>query len=314
MFSIGIDLGGTNIKTVIITKQGEILSSVILPTNAEQGFDAVIRQICRAVRQASAECKIPLSCIRKAGLAIPGLVGNKKGPVLFAPNVGWYNVNPVNQLEEEFDMPVYLGNDSDCMALAENMYGAGQPFHSFLMLTLGTAVGGALIYDGKLFTGFGPYGGELGHIPFFHGGYPCSCGVNGCFEQYGSAEALKKIAGNAMNTDPASILWEKCDGISSVIQPAHIFSAAIRGDQTAIAVLDEFTDYLSEGIAGLVNIFRPEAVILGGGLSNAGSALFAPINQKLTNLTYASEFIPAPPVIQACSGTLSGAVGAAKLE
>lgn len=314
MFSLGIDIGGTNIKAAVVTRQGEILGSAILETDAHSGFDAVIRQICRAAEQASAESQIPLSYIRKAGLAIPGPIGNKKGPVLFAPNINWYQTDPVKPLEEKWNMPVYLGNDADCMALAENMCGAGIPFRSFLMLTLGTAVGGALIHEGKLFTGFGPYGGELGHIPLCHGGYPCSCGVKGCFEQYGSAEALKRLAREAMEKAPDSSLWDLCGHNLCDIQPSHVFSAAVLQDKTAVSVLDEFTEYLCEGMAGLVNIFRPEAVILGGGLSNAGAALFDLVNEKLPRLTYASEFIPAPPVIQAQSCTLSGAIGAALLE
>lgn len=313
MFSIGIDLGGTNIKAVIAKNNGEILGTAELPTNASEGFDAVIEQIYRSACIASENCGILLSDISKAGLGIPGLIKEKKGPVIFAPNVGWYNVDPVPILTNRLHMPVYLGNDAACMALAENINGAGRPYNHFLMLTLGTAVGAAIVANDTLFTGFGPYGGELGHIPLYHGGHPCSCGVNGCFEQYGSANALKRLAIEAMQKNKNSSLWGMCSGEIEKLTTKQIFSAISFGDKTAITVLDEFVTYLCEGIAGLVNIFRPEVVILGGGLSNAGKPLFDRVNPKLASLTYASEYIPAPPVIQAKSGTYSGALGAAML-
>lgn len=181
------------------------------------------------------------------------------------------------------------------------------------MLTLGTAVGAAIIVDGGLFKGFGPYGGELGHIPLFHGGFPCSCGVRGCFEQYGSAEALKRLTIEAMRNNRSSYLWKLCSEDLSNIGTSDLFTAVELGDETARAALNEFVTYLCEGIAGLVNIFRPEAVILGGGLANAGEPLFDRVNRILSNLTYASEYIPAPPVIKAELGTYAGALGAAGL-
>lgn len=313
--TIGIDLGGTRSKLVLLQDRASVIASRTTQTPVSLGFAAMSDRLEEACRELFREQGLSPSDIDSLGLAVPGPVRDKKGPVLFAPNLNWYQDDPVSRLEEGLGIPVLLGNDADCMALAESRLGAGKDVRSLLLLTLGTAVGGALVNDGELFTGFGPYGGELGHIPLVHGGYPCSCGLRGCFEQYGSAEALKRFAREALESMP-----EEGEFLRELVRtrdeltPELVFEAAASGDPLSAEVLDLYVTYLCEGMAGLTNIFRPDLILLGGGLAEAGDALFERVQRKFAEQTYISEFLPAPPVRPVQLGIHSGAIGAALLK
>ena len=192
MFRIGIDLGGTNIKAVILDKNNRILASDTCPTHASDGFDGVMKSICGSVARMQASLSAQLTdsgdispdpkeaafspasfC---GGMTVPGQICGPGGPVLYAPNIGWHDVDPVGYLRDHLGISFKLANDADAIALAEAVVGAGADYPSILMLALGTGVGGAYILDRKIFDGFGLFGGEFGHIPLVHGGRPCPCG------------------------------------------------------------------------------------------------------------------------------------------
>ena len=344
MFRIGIDLGGTNIKAVILDKNNRILASDTCPTHASDGFDGVMKSICGSVARMQASLSAQLTdsgdispdpkeaafspasfC---GGMTVPGQICGPGGPVLYAPNIGWHDVDPVGYLRDHLGISFKLANDADAIALAEAVVGAGADYPSILMLALGTGVGGAYILDRKIFDGFGLFGGEFGHIPLVHGGRPCPCGITGCFEQYCSASGLARIAREALeenlkackdSTDHGdacrvTLLWDLCGHDPERLNTVHLFEAAKKEDPTAVRVLTDFFDHLSEGITGLVNIFSPGAVIIGGGLAEAGDALFIPVNERVSRMTYGSSYIPAPPVLKASGGIYTGAVGAALLQ
>jgi len=309
----GIDLGGTTLSAGIFSESFTIAYSDSIPTRATDGELAVLNRIAELTCSLVASTETGWEGILSIGLAIPGLVKSEKGPVTAAPNVGWQNADPVFYLEKATGRPVYLFNDAACAAMAESRFGYGRQYRSFLFLTLGTAIGGAVIWNGELFSEHGLFGSELGHIPLRGDGIPCSCGLPGCFQQYGSATALARQAVEMARLHPDSILWQLCNGNKENITPQAVFHGAQAGDFTSIKIIEQFTDYLAEGIAGLVNIFRPEAVILGGGLSNAGDALLQPTQEKLFKYTHASERIGAPPVLRAELGDGAGMLGAALL-
>jgi len=322
MYRIGIDLGGTNIKAAILDKNNQILVSDTRPTRAGEGFEAVMNSIGESIARMTADLKELPGTEEGAqfcgGMTVPGQIYGPEGPVLYAPNLNWHDVDPVGWLREHTGIPFIMGNDADCIALAEAVVGAGADYDSILMLALGTGVGGAYILHQKIFDGFGAFGGEFGHIPLVHGGRPCPCGITGCFERYCSANGLAQSGREAliksMPDAEVSILWSLCGHDPEKLSTKHLFEAAGQGDRIAVNVLDEFFDLLAEGITGLVNIFRPGAVIIGGGLAEAGDALFIPVNERVSKMTYASSYIPAPPVLKATGGVYTGAIGAALLQ
>lgn len=312
-YSVGIDLGGTNIGAAVIGEDGNIVRKLSVPVAEKDNIEALLSQISDTVKQVSAEAEMPLSEISFVGIGIPGVCRTKDGPVIFAPNIFWHEIDAAKKIEAQTGLPVFLGNDADCAALGEYRFGSGKDYPSMLMLTLGTGVGGAVIDGGRLFSGLGAYGGEFGHIPLVHGGAQCGCGKKGCFEAYCSAVALKRQTREAASSDPSSKIWELCGGDLSKVGGRTAFDAAELGDKTAAAVVEQYISYLADGISGLINVFRPAAVIIGGGVSNQGESLFEPLNEKVKALCYASESIAPPPVIKASLGNSAGIIGAGML-
>lgn len=312
-YFIGIDLGGTTLSVGVFSEENTLLHSTSLATRPEDGEAAMLNRIAVLSDALLASVAASWKDVLAVGMTIPGLIESEKGPVVFAPNVRWRDSNPVTYLQRELGCPIYLFNDAACAAIAESRFGHGQDYRSFLFLTLGTAVGGAVVWKGRLFSQHGRYGSELGHIPLRGNGIPCSCGLPGCFQQYGSANALVRQTEEAMRLHPESILWKLCEGQEGNISAHTVFQGAELGDALSAQVIDQFTTYLAEGIAGLVNIFRPEAVIIGGGLSNASEALLCPTREKLFAFTYASEQIGTPPILRAQLGDSAGMCGAALL-
>jgi glucokinase len=308
---IGIDLGGTTIIAGIVAENGVPLSSNQIQTHHQDGEALILERMVKLAKQSAAPLIKKRGRPRVAGIGIPGLVTSNKGPIVFAPNVGWKNVDPVTYLEKELGCPVFLYNDAACAAIAESRLGHGQQYESLLFLTLGTGIGGAFIWNGKLFDQHGPYGSELGHIPLRQTGIPCSCGLPGCFQQYGSAVALIRQTREAMGLHRESIIWDLCDGEEHAVSTKTVFQALTAGDQTAMSIVAQFATNLAEGMAGLINIFRPETVVLGGGLSNAGEALLQPIRERLPQFIYASELTGAPSLLCSKLGSDAGMIGAA---
>ncbi len=312
-YTLGVDLGGTNTAAGIITEEGTLLGQASVPTR-QTDPDSVLAGIVSASKQAMQKTGISKKDLHAVGIGIPGLIASSKGPVIFAPNVGWKNTNPVPDLEKVFGVPVILGNDGACAALGEAVGGSGRQYRNIVMLTLGTAVGGGVVFDGTLFQGFGAFGGELGHIPLKRrGAAPCSCGRRGCFQQYASGFALIWQTRKVAQAHHESLIWDLCGQDLDQIDGRTAFRAAAMGDPMGKGIVERYIEDLSEGISGLINIFRPDAFVIGGGVSNEGDPLFVPLNQKVSGLCYASELIGSPPVIPAVLGSSAGILGAGLL-
>lgn len=312
-FSVAIDLGGTNIGAGIVSESGELLHKLSVPVENRNDTNALLHEVAEAAKLAAAEAGRELAEAAFVGVGIPGVCKSEKGPVIFAPNIHWDEIDAAAVLEAELGIPVLLGNDADCAALGEHRFGEGKNYSSMLMLTLGTGVGGAIVKDGALFNGIGPFGGEFGHIPLVHGGELCGCGKRGCFEAYASAPALKRLTREAAQKNADSLIWEMCKGDLKNVGGRTAFDAADLGDATGAAVVEQYISYLADGISGLINIFRPEVVIIGGGVSNQGATLFDPLNEKVRALCYASSEIEVPKVIKASLGNAAGIIGAGVL-
>ena len=312
-YSAAIDLGGTNIGIGIVSEEGELVFKTSVPVEDNKNPEALLTQMAEGTKKCIEECGIEKENIVFVGIGVPGLIKGPKGPVILAANINWHNVDAVSFLEEKIGLPVFLGNDADCAAMGDYYAGSGKQYKSLIMITLGTGIGGGAVFDGKLFPGFNGFGGEYGHIPLVHNGVQCGCGKKGCFEVYGSANALKRETREAAEQHPESLIWEMCEGDLDNIGGRTAFDAADQGDETGKAVVEQYIDYLADGISGIVNMFRPEVVLLGGGVSNQGASLLDPLNEKVAKLCVASETIEAPKVIKASLGNSAGIIGAGLL-
>ena len=307
MAFLGIDIGGTNIKCTLIDADSSVLASTQVPTNPDGSIDAILRGINGAITNLNRDS----IAFEGACFGIPGPVDSVTNTVVMAPNLGWMASTDIcGPAAELLGCSVVVANDATCAASGEAHFGAGREYKSFLLLTLGTAVGAALVQDGRPFSGYGRYGGELGHIPLVHGGIPCSCGIDGCFEQYGSATALTRIAASCAKKDPTSMM---ASADVNALKAEDVVAAAIQGDCAALDAFDEYTTYLAKGTAGLVNIFRPDAVIYAGGLANAGELLRKEAELKLAKYTCASEIVGSPRVVLSGNASNIGALGAAMI-
>jgi glucokinase len=286
---IGIDLGGTKIAAALATPSGRILTDVNIPTEAQKGKNQVIDNIKKAVYALIRGQKTQISCI---GIGVPGPILYEKGIVIEPPNLpGWKRVNLKKILEKEFKVTVHVDNDANCAALAEAYFGAGKRARHFIYITISTGIGGGIVIDRKIYRGATGSAGEFGHMIIDSKGYTCGCGNVGCFEALGSGTAIKKRAG--------------MDAISVEL-------AARQGDKKALKVIEKTAHYLAIGIANLVNIFNPELVILGGGVSQMRELLLTPIRKEFKKyaLTLPAKSVK---IVRAKLRTEAGVLGAVAL-
>lgn len=312
-YFIGIDIGGTNIAVGIVAEDGSMVKKLSVPTGAARGQDAMVADMIASVKAVLDLAGMSLSDISSIGVGVPGAV-TPDGIVIGAVNLGWKRVPLADILSNALGLPVYLGNDADCAALGEVVAGAGSNCNSALMITMGTGIGGGFIVNGKIFSGCTGQGTEPGHFTFCYGGELCGCGKRGCFETYASATALIRQAKRAMEKDPDSKMWALVDGDIDQVNGKVPFDAAKLGDATAQAVVNQYIDYLAMGIVSLVDSFRPELIIMGGGICNQGDYLMIPLNELIRKYSYISDEIPSPPAVRATLGNDAGIIGAAALQ
>lgn len=310
-YRIGIDLGGTAIKAGVVDENFNVVCSHTQPTSYD--FDTVIRDLAATAETVASKVGLKVSDFPCVGVGIPSSVNPITKRLVFANNTGWRDMPIGEELEKLLKVPVYIGNDANCAVIGETLAGAAKGKDSVVMITLGTGVGGGIILNGKLFVGGDGMGVELGHTPLGHDGNACTCGIVGCFESYASVTALINQARKAMEENPDSLLckYEKEKG---ELNGRIIFDCAHEGDATALAVVDQYEEYLAHGIGGLITTFRPEVFLIGGGLSAQGDYLLDAVNKKLSRYVYSWDIIGAPPVIKATLGNAAGTIGAAYLD
>jgi glucokinase len=286
---IGIDLGGTKIAAALATTSGKVITDVHIPTEAQKGKKQVIENLKKAVSTLIKGQKVEVGCI---GIGVPGPILFEQGIVIEPPNLpGWKRVNLKKILEKEFKAPVSLDNDANCAALAEARFGAGKKARHFIYITISTGIGGGIIIDRKLYRGAIGAAGEFGHMTIESGGPLCGCGNFGCLEALASGSAIKKRTG---------------------MEAIAVELAARQGDRKALRAIEETAHYLAIGIANLVNIFNPELVILGGGVSLMRELLFPSIRKEFKKyaLTLPAKTVK---IVPAKLGTEAGVLGAVAL-
>ncbi len=284
---IGVDLGGTNIAVGIVNENGEILYKKSTPTNLPQPENVIEEKIANLCKEVCADKNLELGKdITFVGVGTPGNVNSNTGVVAFNANFGYVDWHLKEKLEGLLGVQVEIENDANAAIIAEVVAGCAKGCRDAVILTLGTGVGAGVAINGEVFTGFNQSGTEIGHMVIDVAGRPCNCGRRGCFEKYASATALVYDTKIAMENDPDSLLWKVCPDINKV-NAKTAFDAKDMGDETARKVVDTYIGYLACGIVNVINIFQPEVLCLGGGVSNQQEGLLAPIQEYLDREDYA---------------------------
>ncbi len=314
MLRLGVDVGGTFIKAGVVDESYTILHKVSVPTGGDGGFQTVVQNIARVAELAAQEAGLAVGDFESVGIGIPGLLNPKTGVVVSAPNLsGWQNVPFLDVIQKLLPVPVRVGNDANCAVVGETLAGAAKGCQNVVMLTLGTGVGGGIVADGKLFVGGQGLGAELGHMVLQMGGTTCGCGMKGCIEAYCSVTALVKQTILAMEADPSSIMHAYAKE-AGLVDGRTAFECSKKGDKAAVEVVEYYCRYLANAIGSLVIAFRPDVVLIGGGLSNQRDYLMDKLNALLPQYVFSSDIIGVPPILRATLGNDAGTIGAAFLD
>lgn len=303
MYYIGIDIGGTSIKSCIADDLGNILAKASRPTKTFEYLVGDIVSMCNELLEATS---LTASDIKAAGIGVPGMVDAESGVITYANNLKMENLPIVEEFNEFFNILAYIANDADAAALGELCFGSGKGKKNIVFVTLGTGVGTGIILDGKLI-----HGSEGGHMIIETDGELCSCGNRGCFECYASATAMKRLTKKHIEENPDGMLAElvKEKGISA--KPA--FDCAKAGDEKSIELVEKYLDYIATGVANLANIFCPECVLIGGGISNESPEYFAKVESKANQKVFGSAYRTPISVVPASLKNDAGMLGAVAL-
>lgn len=293
---IGIDIGGTDTKIGLVDIHQKLIRQTTIPTAAKRPAQEIIREIGEKALELLEEQGIAMDQCVGAGIGVPGTVDRKNGVVRYSNNIRWENVTLAKEMGNYLPIPIQIANDADCAALGEAVAGAGREYQDVVMLTLGTGVGSGIILDGEIYEG--KSGSEFGHMVIVENGEPCTCGRRGCLEAYASATALKRDAKRATGRD---------------LQPEEIFRGAEEGDSKLLEVVDVYLRRLGIGIVNIVNIFRPQLVLLGGGMSRQGERLLSSLREMVQEGCFGGAKGELPDLEIATLKNEAGMIGAASL-
>lgn len=285
-YYLGLDIGGTTIKMGLFKETDELIDKLNFPTRT---VEYLVDDIYQNIINLFDNNNINIDDLKGIGIGFPGHVDGETGIVVYSNNLVAHNFDIVGKLKEKINTYIRISNDANVAALGEFHFGKGKDFQNIVFVTLGTGVGGGIIVDGKMLEGKNGAGAEIGHMVISTNGHLCSCGRRGCFETYASATALIRNARVAMINNPTSLLWEiakspeKLDGIA-------FFEALERKDKVATIIFEQYIEDLADGLTNLANIFRPDALILGGGISYRGDILMEPLQQRLEKMIYGGQW------------------------
>ncbi len=311
MIYAGIDLGGTFIKTGIVAPDGKILGESSMPTGVGRSFEDIAHDMVLGVMEALKKADKDQNELAAIGVGIPGIADQNTGRIVFCPNLDWRDVPLKEEIQKYLDLPVFIDNDATVAGLAEAFSGVSRSCSSSVFITLGTGVGAGIILNGKPWSGAHGVGSELGHMTLLADGVPCTCGNNGCVERYCSATALARMGRQAAMAYPDSRINSIAGSVDNIDARA-VIDAAREGDRVASRVFDRYATYLAMTINNITAFLDPEMVVLGGGVSHAGSFLLEAVRGQLPRfLLYKS--LPSPKVELAQLGNEAGMIGAAAL-
>ncbi len=286
MLYIGIDLGGTGIKAGVVNDKGEILSKASCPTLPERGYEAVIRDMANLAIQVARDSGHEIGDMEAIGVGLPGIMDPRTGRIPFCTNLGWHDVPLVEEMAKYVDVPVFVDNDATVAGLAESVAGVSAGCENSVFVTLGTGVGGGVVLGGKVFSGSHGVATEIGHMITVVDGEPCTCGNKGCFERYASATALIREGRRMCEAKPDAALAKAVGGDLSAINAKHVIDLAKAGDPDCAAIFDRYVEHLAIGLVNIINLYDPEVIVLGGGVSHAGQFLLDAVRAKLPSLVF----------------------------
>jgi len=271
---LGIDIGGTAVKFGVVDDKFSVVKTYSIPTETDKGDKHLVNTIVQKAKEIKKEISFD-----SIGIGSPGTIDAKNGIILRASNLPFENTHVTEIVERELSVPAYIANDARCAAAGELRAGLGREYNNFIMLTLGTGVGGGIVINKELYMGIDGRAGEIGHMIIKCDGLSCPCGQNGCYEQYASVTALIRETKAAIEKNPESLLAKigKDD-----VNGKTAFDAKGKGCSVASEVVENYIDCIAVGISGLIRIFQPEAIVLGGAISNEGDNLLLPLKEKVT--------------------------------
>ena len=310
-YTIGVDVGGTNVKVALVGDDGAIANSNTVPTRAEMGYEYTISNIKKAINDLIKEAKVEKHDIKGIGFGLPGQIDCANGVVRLLPNIpGWVNVPLAKIISDEFGIPVKLDNDVRCAALGELKYGAGKGCQNLVCITVGTGIGSGLIINGKLVRGAANAAGEIGHIKLaMNDGPLCGCGDRACLEAYASGPSIVAMAEDYIKGGKSTKFRELAN---PDITPYIVSEAAKQGDAVALKIFQVMGEYIGIGLASVVNLLNPEKIIIGGGVADAGDILFNPIRETIKKRAMKIS-ADAVEVVKAQLGNTAGVIGAGLL-
>ena len=311
---VGIDVGGTNLKAGLVDESGLLLATTKMKIARIDNQENLAWNMASMIQDLAEATGTGISEIASVGVGVPGAVEIRSGTVLYTCNLPLRNV-PLRRLFHRYlPQPLYVENDGNCAAVGEYFAGAGRNSKRFVTVTLGTGIGGGIIHNGRIFHGSNGMAGEVGHMTIVHNGHPCPCGRKGCWEQYASASALKRLTREAMDRNPDSILCQVVAENEGNISGQSAFIAARRGDPVGQEVCRLYIEYLAAGIVNLINIFQPDTLAIGGGVSNEDDAyLLHPLQQQVERESIPCNRDKRTRVVKAQLGNDAGIIGAALL-
>lgn len=313
MYYIGIDLGGTNMRVGIVSEDGRILAKDNVATHRERSYQEIIKDMAALTFKLIESEKISIRDVKSIGIATPGTSDNIKGILGYSNNFNFHDVPMRDEMQKLINLPVYLENDANCSALAENIIGEAKGSKDSVSITLGTGVGSGIIIDGKIYSGFNNAAAEMGHTVIVVDGIQCSCGRKGCWEMYSSATALIARTKEMAKKNPGSKINEIVSGKTEKIGGETVFKAAKQGDKVALDIVEKYIIYLAEGITNVINTFQPEILTIGGGISNEGDYLLNPLKDLVSKRVYSRGDIKQTKIKISKMGNDAGIIGAAMI-
>ena len=316
MYRLGIDLGGTNIVAGVVDKKYKIVAKASCKTAVPRPESEICDSMAEVAKKAVEKAKLTMDDIESVGIGVPGAVNPKTGVIEYSANLFFHNWEVVEMMEERLGKKVHIENDANAAALGEYLAGSAKGARNAVAITLGTGVGGGIIIDGKIYSGSNFAGAELGHMVIVKDGKECACGRRGCWETYASATGLINLTKQKILSEKLefSYMLKLCDGDINKVNGRTAFDAMRDGDPTAKSVVEEYISYLSCGLVKIINIFQPDVLCIGGGISNEGENLLGPVRSYVERERYTKHNDKQTVICKCTLGNDAGIIGAAYLD
>lgn len=312
-YYVGIDLGGTNISVGVVNENYEIISKASTKTNCPRPAIEIAADMAKMSLEAIKKTELTVDDIEWVGIGTPGIANSASGIIEYSNNLGFENVPMSEYIRKYIDKPIFIENDANAAAYGEFVAGAAKGTNHAVCITLGTGVGGGIIIDKKIYTGFNFAGAEIGHTVLEVDGPPCTCGRKGCFEVFSSATGLIRMTNEAMDNNKDSLMWKLYSEKGSKVSARTSFDAMRIGDKVATEVVNKYIKYLASGITNIINTFQPDILCIGGGVCNEGDYLLTPIKELVKNEVYTRNSSKNTEIVIAKLGNDAGIIGAAFL-